>query len=83
MDNKTCTSLYCRWAANIYRRTAAGLVNFQHDIEELEELQDIVEGGPDWRTIDRIEIRLARSNTQDLTIEQAMILAKVPVRYQL
>lgn len=31
-----------------------------HDIEELEELQDIVERGRDWNEIQKIEVRLIR-----------------------
>jgi hypothetical protein len=61
-----------RWKAVIYYRSEAlGLVDVEHGIEELEELQDIVERGPDWNTIDRITITLDRSCEHGLTIEQA------------
>lgn len=28
-----------------------------YEIEEIEELQKIIEDGPDWRTLDKIEVR--------------------------
>jgi len=58
-----------RWSASIFFRSGAGLVESRHAIEELADLQDIVEGGPDWNTIERIEIRLARVTTPGMTIE--------------
>jgi hypothetical protein len=60
-----------RWKAVIYYRSEAlGLVDVEHGIEELEELQDIVERGPDWNTIDRITITLDRVCTEGMTLEQ-------------
>lgn len=60
-----------RWIATIYYLSDAGLIDVDHDLEEIEELQDIVERGPDWHTIDRIEVRLARRVFDKLTLEQA------------
>jgi hypothetical protein len=51
-----------RWKATIHYRTNAGPVDVEHDIEEIEELQDLVELGPDWNAIDRIEIILRQSS---------------------
>jgi hypothetical protein len=47
-----------RWTATIYVRTNAGIITYVHQINELEELQNIVEKGPSWYAFDRIEIRL-------------------------
>ena len=47
-----------RWTATAYYHTANGLLDVAHHIEELEELQDIIERGPNWYTLDRIDIRL-------------------------
>ena len=63
-----------RWKATIYYRSeAAGLVDVEHGIEEIADLHDIVERGPNWHTIERIEIVLDRyvEAVADLTIEQA------------
>jgi uncharacterized protein YllA (UPF0747 family) len=60
-----------RWIATIFYRSDAGLVDVDHDFEEIEELHSIVERGPDWHTIDRIEVRLVRSIIGKITLEQA------------
>lgn len=48
-----------RWVAVIYYRSTRGVVPVHNPVEELDELKEIVEAGPDWHAIDRIEIRLA------------------------
>jgi len=61
-----------RWHATIYYRTEVGIpLNVEHDIEELEELQDIVERGPDWNTIIKIEVWLTIKTHPDMTLEKA------------
>lgn len=47
-----------RWTVVAYYLTDAGLIDIEYQIEELEELNDIVERGPSWFALDRIEIRL-------------------------
>ena len=62
-----------RWHAVVRYRSEqfpAG-VDVPHDIEELEELQDIVERGPDWHTIENITITLQRKVSGELTLEEA------------
>lgn len=59
-----------RWRAIITYRAKNGLIGVEHDIEELEELQGLVERGPDWRSIERIEIKLERFDRK-LTVEEA------------
>ncbi len=61
-----------RWAATIWYRTdrGCGLCGVTHDIEEIEELQNLVERGPDWRAIEKIEIELQRFDRK-LTVEEA------------
>lgn len=60
-----------RWHATIFYRSEAGTVDVDHDIEELEELHELVERGPDWNTIEQIIVTLARTTDEDLTIEEA------------
>lgn len=59
-----------RWVATIYYRTDAGVVDVEHQFEELDMLHDIVERGPSFYTIDRIEIRTSDPSSQ--TIEGAL-----------
>lgn len=49
-----------RWLAIIKYRKGDGILPVPFDIEELSELEEIVERGPDWNTIDKIEITLQR-----------------------
>lgn len=64
-----------RWKVTIYYRSdEIGLVDVEHGIEELEELQDLVERGPDWNAIERIVVVLDRRSHPDLTIEGAASL---------
>ncbi len=62
-----------RWHATIYFNSDAGCIDVEHDFEELEELHDIVERGPDWNTIDRIVVTLARKTAEKLTVEQSVL----------
>jgi hypothetical protein len=64
-----------RWTVTVYYRLDAGLLDVTHDIEELEELQMLVERGPHWDTIDRIEIRLNRpAQNPSMTVQQSLDL---------
>lgn len=61
-----------RWRATIHYRTDIGIVDTEHDIEELEDLQEIVERGPHWDTVAMIKIeRINHSTSVDLTVEQS------------
>jgi hypothetical protein len=58
-----------RWVGTIYYRTDAGLINIELEMDELEELQEIVERGPNWFALERIEVRHAFQKGTE-TIEQ-------------
>lgn len=62
---------HVRWVATVHYRSDSGLIDVTHDMLELEELQDLVERGPHWDTIDRIEIVRADSRNLALTLEEA------------
>lgn len=64
----TCNALL-RWNATIWYRTESGLIDVAHAFEELDELFGLVEAGPDWNTIAKIEIDLARQSEPGLTLE--------------
>ena len=53
----------------IWYRTDGGSIDVSYAVEELDELSELVERGPDWNTIERIEIVLARVTDPMLTIE--------------
>lgn len=54
-----------RWIAKCYYRNEGteDLSLQVHDIEEIFELHDKIERGPDWKTLDRVEIYL-RENVE-------------------
>jgi hypothetical protein len=60
-----------RWTAVVWYRTDAGLIDVEHQIEELDMLHDLVESGPDFHTIDRIEIRHTENPCPTETIESS------------
>jgi hypothetical protein len=61
-----------RWLATVHYKSEVGNVPVEHDIEELEELQELVEAGPDWNTIEKIEIVLMQAlHGCIITIEEA------------
>ena len=60
-----------RWIARVFYRTESGLVDVQHDMEELEELHNLVERGPHWDAIEKIEIRRAIPTGELITVEEA------------
>ena len=63
-----------RWIATIFYRSENGIVDVCHEIEEICDLHDLVERGPDWNAIDRIEIRLQRRTQPETdTIEKAAL----------
>lgn len=61
---------HTRWEVRAWYRTDNGLVDVTHDIDELAELHEIIERGPSWLALDRIEIQY-RGVPQRLTIEEA------------
>jgi hypothetical protein len=63
-----------RWHAVVGYKTETGVVDVHHDIDELEEIQMLVERGPDWNTITEITITLAIRSHDDLTVEQSLDL---------
>ena len=65
---------YVRWTATVYYRAAGALIDVEHDLEELDELQSLVECGPHWDTIDRIEIVRSDGRERELTVEEAASL---------
>jgi hypothetical protein len=61
-----------RWHAVVHYRTDDGTIDVEHDVEELGELHDLIERGPHWDTIERIEVlRVNPCAATDLTVEQA------------
>ncbi|WP_296101214.1 hypothetical protein [uncultured Agrobacterium sp.] len=60
-----------RWKAVAEYRSDAGVVDVEYAIEELDELHDLIERGPDWNTLIRITVTFARPVCALLTIEEA------------
>jgi hypothetical protein len=60
-----------RWIATVHYRTDSGLVDVQHDMEELHELHDLIERGPHWDTIDHVHVVRSDRAFENLTVEGA------------
>lgn len=61
-----------RWIADVTYASTAGDVDVRHHIEELDELQDLIERGPDWHCIKDIRVTLLRKDgEQPMTLETA------------
>lgn len=60
-----------RWTASITYRSERGPAVVQYQFEELEDLHQIVEAGPDWHTIEFIDVRLTNNRNPDMTVEKA------------
>jgi hypothetical protein len=59
-----------RWIVTVIYRSDQGELDNVFLIEELSELQSIIERGPDWNALDKIEIRLnPRRQNYDVTLE--------------
>jgi hypothetical protein len=52
-----------RWHVVATYRAHCGPVPVDYEIEELEELQEIIEQGPDWNALIDVKITLARVST--------------------
>lgn len=60
-----------RWQVTIWYRSKLGTIDVQYAVEEISDVDGIVEAGPDWNTIEKIEITLARALVPGLTVEAA------------
>lgn len=59
-----------RWHAKAYYLAENGIVDVEHYFDELEQLQSIIENGPSWQALERIEI-FYRGLREKLTVEEA------------
>ena len=61
-----------RWRAVIWYRTESGSTDVEHFLSEIEDLHDVVEAGPHFDTIEKIEVfRVFHSSDEMLTVEGA------------
>ena len=58
-----------RWLARIGYRTANGTVQTAYAFEEIYELHDIVEHGPDWHAIEFLHVELVRKVELNVVID--------------
>jgi len=65
-----------RWTVSIIYRGETGAVVVDYEIEELEELQELVERGPDWNSIMDISVQLTNPDTS--VFLQSPIQREVP-----
>jgi hypothetical protein len=62
-----------RWHVIIRYHSDHGFRDIERDIEELDELHDLVEGGPSWYAIKGIVITHNRKPSETRTLERAML----------
>jgi hypothetical protein len=61
-----------RWQAKILYRGDSGPVDVLHDLAEIKDLHELIEAGPHWDTIIRVEIvRVNHVDGAGLTLEGA------------
>lgn len=58
-----------RWLMSIIYRTDNGPVVVDYEIEELDEIADIVERGPDWNAILDISVQLMNVREEGLSLQ--------------
>lgn len=58
-----------RWRAVVYYATENGTVEVDHWLEELNALHSVVEIGPHWDTIERIEVFRVNHCQGPITVE--------------
>ena len=63
-----------RWIAVVTYRTDSGPLDVEHHIEELGEIEDLIEAGPDWNAVIDIKITLQRVTNDGLTVEAGALL---------
>lgn len=61
-----------RWIADVVYKSKAGPVDVRHHMLELDELQHLVEAGPDWHCIETIRIMLAREDGEIVKTMEAI-----------
>ena len=54
-----------RWQMNVtYQGGDAGPIVVEYDIEELFEIHDLIERGPDWNTVMNVNIKVNRKSDE-------------------
>ena len=61
-----------RWKVTLVYRSKVGLVDVEHFVEELDDIADLIEAGPDWNSLIEGRFALARrTETETYTVEEA------------
>lgn len=66
-----------RWRAIATYRSSNGPVDVIHEFDELEELHDLIERGPDWNALQDIRITLASPDYDGFTLEEAEVVGEM------
>ena len=61
-----------RWCMTVIYRGEVGPVVVDYDIEELDEVSEIIERGPDWNAILDISIQLSRVSEEGVTLQSPL-----------
>lgn len=61
-----------RWQVKVIYRTEIGNIDVIHDVEDIEDMSRLIEAGPHWDTIVRMEVmRFGQNVDVGLTVERA------------
>lgn len=66
-----------RWKAVATYRSASGPIDVTLEIEELDEIDALMERGPDWNALIDIRITLARTAYGQITVEEAKAIGEM------
>jgi len=61
-----------RWKAVIEYRHENGPINIEHHFEEITDLHNIIEHGPDWNTLIKCTVTLVRNDGGEVQDAKAM-----------
>ena len=61
-----------RWIVTIVYRGDLGLIDVEHHVEEIADVHDMIERGPDWNCLERVEIKLNPKRADNCTYEESL-----------
>lgn len=68
-----------RWKVVATYRSEAGPIDVTHEVEELFEVHNLIERGPDWNALASIRITLATPACPGMTLEEAAKVGEMTI----
>jgi hypothetical protein len=70
-EHTLMADVFLRWHVTAHCRTDNGPLDVECDIEELAELQERIENGPNWCSLIRIEVERHGGEDETMTVEES------------